>query len=111
MPDWSIKITSQFEPSKANVKNGDLVSWDNEANVAHWPWPVTSATAPPQDPLPPSLSPLSPNPIKPHSSSDDYSVTANVGTTIFYCCKLHPNERGSLVVVPFGGPSEDTPSV
>jgi hypothetical protein len=128
MGDWSIKIVppknrkpgvlAEFianvpnaKPGTFNVETGDLVSWDNECKESHWPWPVESENAPPVDPLSPDLSPLSPTSIQSSSSSDDYSVTAKTGTTIWYCCKFHPAERARLVVVPFGTPPEGPPSV
>jgi hypothetical protein len=128
MSDWSIKIVpaknqkpgvlAEFiadvpdaEPGTFDVETGDLVSWDNECPEPHWPWPVASETAPPVDPLPSGLSPLVPGSIGPSTSSDDYSVTSKTGTTIWYCCKLHPAERASLVVVPFGQPPKSPPSV
>jgi len=128
MADWSIKIVrvknpkpellAEFiadapnaKPGTFDVETGDLVSWDNQCPEPHWPWPVASQTAPPVDPLPPGSSPLSPTAIEPSSSSDDYSVTAKTGTTIWYCCKLHPQERARLVIVPFGQPPGGPPSV
>ena len=49
--------------------------------------------------------------VKPNTSSDFYNVAAPAGTTLFYCCRLHPAERGRLVVVGFGKSSKDTPTV
>lgn len=119
MPDWSIKIV----PSKSEiagvhavfvpdidgakpgqplkVQQGDLVSWNNTTNEDHWPWPVTSQNAPPVDP-PPGGNVLTAASIKPDSSSPAYNIVATQGTTIFYCCKWHPAERGQMVVVGFG---------
>jgi hypothetical protein len=118
MPDWSIKIVAVANPrpdfkaeflpdlSKATrgdplkVQRGDLVSWNNTTGDAHRPWLVTSANAPPTDP-PPNKNYLTTTPVPPHSPSDDYYVDVPAGTTLYYCCKLHPAERGSIVVVPF----------
>ena len=117
MPDWSIKIvpvtgkpgvfatfTPDIDKSKPGqplkVVQGDLVSWNNTTDTEHWPWPVASATAPPVDP-PPGGNTLVGN-IQPHTPSSAYNVVATVGTTIFYCCKWHPEERGQMVVVEFG---------
>jgi hypothetical protein len=128
MADWSIKIVpakkptpdrpAEFiadvpgaQPGTFNVETGDLVSWDNQSPQVHWPWPVASQTAPPVDPLPAGLSPLAPTCIKPTDSTDDYSVTAATGKTIWYCCLIHPAERACLVVVPFGQPPDSPPSV
>jgi hypothetical protein len=124
MPDWSIKIV----PSKAGragvlaefvgdvkgapagkfkVQQGDFVSWNNTTTEEHWPWPVTSRHAQPHIPLPSNVPLLVSGSIKPRTSSDDYNVAAKTGTTIWYCCRLHPAERACLVVVPFGQLSED----
>ena len=118
MPDWSIKIVpakgkpgvfARFKPDLKKAKpgqplkvvQGDLVSWNNTTDKEHWPWPVASANAPPQDPTPDGNVLVSAV-IKPDSSSPAYNVGAPAGTTIFYCCKCHPEERGQLVVVAFG---------
>jgi len=119
MPDWSIKIvpskrrtagvTAAFVPDidgakrgqPLKVQQGDLVSWNNTTDKEHWPWPVTSQNAPPVDP-PPGGNVLTEATIKPNSSSPAYNVVATQGTTIFYCCKWHPAERGRMIVVGFG---------
>jgi hypothetical protein len=123
MPDWSIKIvpcksqiagvTAEFvgdiagaKPGSFDVQQGDLVSWNNTTGEPHWPVQVVSATAPPPDPPPLGAPVLTSGPIPPGQSSDWYNVAAPTGTTIFYCCKLHPAVRGKLVVVPFGDSSE-----
>jgi hypothetical protein len=125
MPDWSIKIVpstagtagvladfvGDVKPrppaGKFKVQQGDLVSWNNTTSDEHWPWPVASQDAPPQIPLPFGAPGLVSGSIKPSTSSDDYNVAAATGTTIWYCCRLHPAERACLVVVPFGESSED----
>jgi hypothetical protein len=112
MPDWSIKIQGKpavFTPdidrtkpgTPLKVVTGDLVSWNNTTGEEHWPWPVASANAPPLDP-PPGGNVLVSAVIKPDSSSPAYNIVSPAGTTIFYCCKCHPNERGQMVVVAFG---------
>jgi hypothetical protein len=128
MPDWSIKIVPAKHPKPGvlaefvadvldaeagtfDVQQGDLVSWNNTTADEHWPWPVVSPTASPAIPLPPGSPVLVTDSVKPATSSDDYNVAAAAGSTIFYCCRLHPAERGRLVVRPFGGSSEDGPTV
>jgi hypothetical protein len=127
MPDWSIKIVPSTAgvagvladfvgdvvgapAGKFKVQQGDLVSWNNTTTQDHWPWPVASKDAPPQIPLPFGAPVLVSGSIKPSTSSDDYNVAAATGTTIWYCCRLHPAERACLVVVPFGDSSEDDDS-
>ena len=98
MPDWSIKIVpakypkpgvlAEFvgdvagaKPGSFDVQQGDLVSWNNTTTEAHWPWPVTSQSAPPADPLPLGAPVLVSGNITPATSSDDYNVAAATGTT------------------------------
>jgi hypothetical protein len=99
------------EPGSFDVEQGDLVSWNNTAPEEHWPWPVRRQNAPPAIPLPPGSPVLVTDSVKPNTSSDFYNVAAPAGTTLFYCCRLHPAERGRLVVVGFGKSSKDTPTV
>jgi hypothetical protein len=123
MPDWSIKIVPRTAAlagvladfvgdvkgapaGKFKVQQGDLVSWNNTTTEEHWPWPVTSKDAPPQIPLPFGAPVLVSGGIQPSTSSDNYNVAAAVGTTIWYCCRLHPAERACLEVVPFGQSTE-----
>lgn len=117
MPDWSIKIIAstrpdgpaQFVPdidgampgAPLKVETDDLVSWNNTTDQEHWPWPVASQDGPVVDP-PPGDNYLTTASVKPNSSSPAYNIGAASGTTIFYCCKLHPAERGQMVVVAFG---------
>jgi hypothetical protein len=125
MPDWSIKIVpsttgqagvlAEFvgdvlptpPAGRFEVQQGDLVSWNNTTGEPHWPWPLSSQNAAPAIPLPPGSPVLVSGSIASRSSSDDYNVAAKTGTTIWYCCRLHPAERACLVVVPFGQSSED----
>jgi hypothetical protein len=130
MPDWSIKIVpakfpkpgvlAEFvgdvarakpgnKPGSFDVQQGDLVSWNNTTSDEHWPWPLNGPNAQPEIPLPFGAPVLVSGSIKPSTSSDDYNVAAATGTTIWYCCRLHPAERACLVVVPFGQSSEDSP--
>ncbi len=107
MPDWSIKIIrpkgqqlAQFVPDidgaepgdPLEVEQGDLVSWNNMDDCEHWPVPVDAS--PPYQ--------LTAAAIQPDSSSPWFNVTFPAGTTISYCCEFHQEERGQLVVVPFG---------
>ena len=123
MPDRSIKIVpstarvagvlaefvgdvKRARAGRFEVQQGDLVSWNNTTTQEHWPWPLTSQNAAPQIPLPFGAPVLVSGSIQPSTSSDDYNVAAATGTTIWYCCRLHPAERACLVVVPFGQSSE-----
>jgi hypothetical protein len=134
MPDWSIKIlrathpTAQapaaFVPDLIGKKPGDplaaqvddLVTWNNTTSQAHWPWPADQNG----NPLPDAqVSTANGNylsdKIAAHSSSrpsydvqlpPSSSATVPAQATLFYCCKLHPHERGAIVVT--GIPSTPT---
>lgn len=115
MPDWSIKIVppsqpggpAEFQPDiedadagdPLEVEQGDLVSWNNTTDQAHWPTVVVVDAQPFQ---------LTSDPIQPNSSSPYFNVTQKAGTTIQYTCRYHSNEQGQLVVVPFGHISKST---
>jgi len=123
MPLWSIKI----EPNPAQIANqpgrfvpdvvgsegevplkvlkGDLVSWNNETDVTHQPWPTdennnmlpantvgTSGSAKYlADQIPANA-----------SSSPSWKVieilSGDQKNTIYYCCKEHPLERGRMQI-------------
>ena len=117
MPDWSIKIVgnpgelAKFVVDRNDVKPGDpleagptdLVSCNNTTDDTHQPWP----TNPDGTPLPPDKVPrgstyyLS-DQVPPRSSSrPSWLVPQKApdgGTTIFYCCLLHPKEQGQVII-------------
>jgi plastocyanin len=135
MPDWSIKIVpaahptpqapAAFVPDLIGKKPGDslsaqvddLVTWNNTTNDAHWPWPADHNG----NPLPDAqVSTANGNylsdRIPAHKSSrpsydvqlpPSPSATVPPQGTLLYCCKLHPQERGTIVVT--GIPPIPTP--
>jgi hypothetical protein len=137
MPDWSIKIVPLKHPTpdvlaefvadvpdaksgSFDVQQGDLVSWNNTATQDHWPWLLPSADAQPpgpDGPPPPDEDPNDLGKVKPSTSTDYYNVgmapavPPNPPNVLYYCCRLHPAERGRLVVVPFGQSSDDDATV
>jgi hypothetical protein len=118
MPVWSIKIIpgapghpAQFVADVPTIPagnpllvfSGDLVSWNNTTGAVHQPWPTDSnhvvlpAATVGAHGDPNYLS----DPIPIHqSSTPSWSATPSPVTnkTIFYCCKLHPQERGKIVI-------------
>jgi len=95
---------------------GDGVSWRNDTGVAHIIWqtggdggaPVEKVTKGGRG-IPPSFDGLMSNPIAPDtSSSGQYFVPDNPDSPgepykIYYCCLLHPNEKGQInVIASFG---------
>jgi hypothetical protein len=122
MPDWSIKIVpaqnpapdapAAFQPDlfaskpcdPLRVQDDDIVTWNNTTGDAHWPWQTDQNFVPFSDAkvqADPTLN-LS-NPIQPGKSSrPSYSVLmpnpAAKSGTIYYCCKYHPKECGTIVV-------------
>jgi hypothetical protein len=100
------KPAAPGDPLTAQI--GDGVSWRNDTGAAHVIWrtdgdggaPVATVTAGGRG-IPPSFDGLMSNPIAPDSSSSGQYFVADEAapTTIYYCCLLHPNEKGSINVV------------
>src|SRR5712691_1944625 len=115
--DWSIKIipsdtgAAAFVPdlrgaqpgTPLQTENADLVSWNNRTAQTHQPWPADAQFQPLaesnvtkgaggnylSDPIPPW-----------QPSTPAYQTTApeTGNTTVYYCCKLHPQETGTIVI-------------
>ena len=112
MPDWSIKIVqtkngTAFQPDLQGYGPGaplpaqqdDLVTWANTTNQTHQPSMTDSNYNPiTPDPVRGTKNYMS-DPIPPNQSSrPDWDVIgpSNSGDqdwTIYYFCKLHPNEQ------------------
>jgi hypothetical protein len=98
------------------AKLGDLVSWSNRTDDVHEPWPTDQ-----------NFTPLTDAQVGPHGSQNYLSDEINPnhssrpswfvrklkfppappppppvgdGNTIYYCCKLHPEERGKIIITP-----------
>jgi hypothetical protein len=121
MPDWSIKIvpvdpskpdgSAQFVPQNAPVGqplatwNGDLVTWNNTTDTAHWPWP-TDANYQPLTVKSGDLGYMSDDIPMRQGSRPTYSINLPstpppTPYTVYYYCKDHPNdpnERGTIVI-------------
>ena len=115
--DWAIDIIPAgtlvaFQPklvppaapgAPLNAQAQDIVTWGNRTQDTHQPWPTVGNTAGGAPvPVPPSGNPAGYlcDPIPPDSSSQpQFVVTGTVGTVINYCCRFHPTERGSIVIV------------
>ena len=129
MPDWSIKIVpsrrrggpAAFVPDLKGAKPGqalvaqvdDLVTWNNTTNDAHWPWPADASYAKlPDDKVSQQAGNYLSNQIQPGlSSRPSYDVVMPAaGTTIYYCCKLHPEEHGMITVTAIPSPLPTTSS-
>jgi hypothetical protein len=119
MPDWSIKIVpaasqiagapDQFVPDVPGTKPGDplkalatdVVTWNNTTNDDHWPWPTDNNYNPLPDAQVPRQSPfyLSDKIPAGQSSRPNWvAVKPPTGNTVYYCCKLHPQMRGTIVI-------------
>src|SRR5215469_16643195 len=118
MPDWSIKIVpaenpttdlpAAFVPDLSGAQPGtplnaqvdDIVTWNNTTNEDHWPWPVDYNG----NPLPDAQVStqfgnfFSEKIAAGMSSRPSYNVPSVPfsGTTINYCCKLHPKVLGQI---------------
>jgi hypothetical protein len=127
MADWSIKIVpaasgggAAFVPDLIGYGPGDalpaqqddLVTWGNETNETHQPWPTDSNYVPLSEAqvLPRGSANYLSDPIPPQESSrPSYDVSQPDSQpnawTVYYFCKLHPDcetERGTIeaTVVP-----------
>src|SRR4051794_4042741 len=119
MPDWSIKIVpaphpspqaqAGFMPDLHGAKPGDPlqaqvaddVSWNNTTQEPHWPWPANANFQPlPDSQVPRGSENYLSDEISPGGSSrPTYSVVIPAsGSIIYYCCKLHPSEHGTIAV-------------
>lgn len=82
------------------VSSGDLVNWFNATGDTHQPWPTDSSFNPLPDASVPRQStfylsdPIAAN----KSSRPSWNAVKPAGGTVFYCCKLHPNEHGTIIV-------------
>jgi|SRR6266576_3090442 hypothetical protein len=120
---WSIKIvplrspvagqTAEFVPDfpgakpgdPLEVSSGDGVSWNNESEQVHQPWPTDAAGNVLSDPpIGPRLTPnyLS-DPVEAQTSSrPQWNATSSPATqnTIFYRCRVfgHENETGKIII-------------
>lgn len=114
--DWSVQIVSTPEGGAGFMPNlgpgskvgdplqaqvDDIVTWGNDTEDTHQPWPVQADGI---TPVPYPYTGLPANylsdPIeKGGSSTPQFVVTGNVGDTIKYCCRFHPDERGQISVV------------
>ena len=92
----------------------DGVSWSNRTDDVHQPWPTDENFTPLPDAL--VLPRGSPNylsdPIEPNHPSRPTWIVQKLafppappppppvgdGTTIFYCCKLHPEMHGKIII-------------
>jgi hypothetical protein len=72
-----------FEPNPSGVQGGDTIHWNNETNEDHWLETTTGG--------------FLTNNI-PGGEVSNPGVIAN--STIEYRCKLHPQELGSIEIVP-----------
>ena len=107
--DWSIRIapdgdTFAFDPSQQNAENSDMISWNNRTDETHQPWPADSNWEPvPEDQVTKGSAGCSylSDPIEPWTSSSPAYVCAaplTGSTTIYYVCRYHPQEHGTIVV-------------
>ena len=107
--DWSISIVPQgdtfvFQPQQQNAENSDMISWNNRTNETHQPWPADANWEPlPEDQVTKGKAGCTylSDPIDAwESSSPAYVCAAPLkgSTTIYYVCRFHQNEHGTIVV-------------
>lgn len=101
---WSVKILpgegfvpdvyspDGVPPKELLAEKGDLVSWNNQTDQEH----QLVETAPDGEPL--GTDPMT-DVISPWQSSyPGYVVQVPGGSTIYYCCTFHEDERGTIEV-------------
>ena len=120
MAVWSIKIVAGPDPNSLAefvpqlqeggpdgllASTGDAVTWNNATDDAHQPWPVDNEGNPlPEDKIQPPRGQANSiylsDEIPPHHASRPtyLCVAPAVGNQIFYCCRLHPHERGVITL-------------
>jgi hypothetical protein len=92
-----------FDPKVRSAIQDDLINWNNTTKDTHQPWPTDSNYKPLQvakgspqylaDAIPPGQSSLTYRVAQPSGNPPSW--------TVYYCCKLHPNdsgERGTIFV-------------
>jgi hypothetical protein len=113
MADFSIRIRGTipavFVPQGGNpgtpmlARAGDNISWGNDTQAKHQPWPtrengdlLTTAEVTGAN----NTNFLS-DVIPKKTPSSDWAVTPSTvtGKVIFYCCRLHEGEFGSIVII------------
>jgi hypothetical protein len=112
MPDRSIKIVpvnpsnpegpAAFAPQyEGYAWDGDLVTWNNDTEAAHWPWP-TDANYQPLDVKPGDLGYMTNNIPARQGSRPWYAVNLTSPTPpqrVYYYCRNHPNERSERGII------------
>jgi plastocyanin len=103
MPDWSIKIVpvtpsnpagpAQFNPSPQPCLVSDNISWNNQTDEEHQPWPLGSDGQPAATGWGVNMIPAG------QSSNPSFSVPASPTGIVKYCCKKHQTELGQLEVL------------
>ncbi|HSY48537.1 MAG TPA: hypothetical protein VLC46_06990 [Thermoanaerobaculia bacterium] len=102
--NWTITIVSgtsgtSFVPdvfgstgSELQAQNGDVISWNNQTNQQHQPYQANSSYQPTGPQLCDVVQSFA-------SSTPGYVPNTTVGATIYYVCKIHNNERGTIKIV------------
>jgi hypothetical protein len=84
----------------------DIVTWNNTTNQEHWLWPVDANGNPlPDNQISTQFGNYLSDKIPGMSSTRYYDgMMPASGSTINYCCKLHPKMRGQINVNPIPPP-------
>jgi hypothetical protein len=116
-PGDPAQFVPQLQPPDADgllAQAGDLVSWNNRTDDVHQPWPTDANYVPLADAQvgPRGSQNYLSDEIDPDGSSRPSWVVAPLtfpappppppvsGKTIYYCCRLHPQERGKINITP-----------
>ncbi len=120
MADWLIRIedtgsgSAAFVPVQPGGSPGgplktfedDSVTWNNTTDQDHWPWPTDETFQPwDESKVSKELMTYLSGQIPPHQPSDvifniPEAGSTDFGSTIYYYCKLHPEEHGTITIRP-----------
>ena len=111
MADWLIQIVATGSGSAAflpvqpggqrggalRARNDDTVIWRNMTGRPHHPWPTDDRFIPLSDAEVGQGIKLSDEIPPRQPSAAAYNVALPTAGTIYYCCKLHPEEHGTII--------------
>jgi hypothetical protein len=112
-PGDPAKFVPQLQPAGADgllAAPGDAVSWANRTDDIHEPWPTDNNFTPLTEAQVGESG--SPNYLSDEINSNRSSRPSWIvpklttppppvivtGNTVYYCCKLHPQERGKIII-------------
>lgn len=81
-----------------NAEIGDLVCWNNQTSQEHEIW-LANAAYEPQRRITDTIAPFQSSQPGYVPQAGDTTPPKTKAGTIYYCCSIHPEERGTIQVV------------